>query len=217
MHNVTEKKNGVCYITGKKIDLNALELLYSAEFSESSDLDDFEVTGGDWRVEDGWLIGSINEDRGGLIYSNRSFDCDVIIDFEAMAIPPCDNDLNFTWHADGWNYEKNDASRGYIAGLGGWWLNRAGIEKYPDFKLYCSTGSYPLKSGKIYRITAGSIEGHCFIYADGELIVEVTDPEYKTLLPYGRVGFGTYASAIKFRNLKVYRAGFETVRFKYLG
>ena len=36
MHNVTEKKNGVCYITGKKIDLNALELLYSAEFSETT-------------------------------------------------------------------------------------------------------------------------------------------------------------------------------------
>lgn len=215
MHVSFLKEKNVYYITGSKFDLNKAELLYEPDFSSDDCLKDFEVSGGNWYTEEGWLVGEIKENRGGLIYTNRSFKDDVILDIYAQAVPPCDNDLNFSWHADGWNYEKQDASKGYIGGLGGWWLNRAGIEKYPECRLFSSTGVYPLESGKTYHIVAGSINGHCFIFADDELVIEVKDPSYETILDYGRVALGTYASKIRFKSFKVFKAEAEKTKFTY--
>ena len=46
-------------------------------------------------------------------------------------LSPCNNDLNFVLKAEGWDYERNDAARGFIGGLNGWYDKKAGFEKYP--------------------------------------------------------------------------------------
>jgi len=51
---------------------------------------------------------------------------------------------------------------------------------------------------------------------NGALVVEMIDPQPQTLDGCGRFGLGTYASAIRFTGLTVYRPFYEPTCFSYL-
>ena len=206
----------ILFADQKTIDLNQCEVLYNRPFSETSLQEDFEAASGHWYIDtDGWLTGIYRENGGGLIYSKKSYDCDTIMEFDAKTVPPCCNDLNFVFKTCGWDYAKNDADRGYIAGLGGWWADKTGIEKYPSCLPRALTPLFPLEAGKEYHIVAGSIDGHCFIFVDGQLIIEMTDPTPEDFADCGRIGFGTYASHIKYTNFTLYKAYYEYRELSY--
>ena len=178
------------------------EVLYETDFSHGELLRDFDIGRGDWEYSDGWLTGEWPHDGGALIYSKAEYFGDVLLDFEARTVPPCDNDLNFTFSAKGWDAERNTADVSYIGGLGGWWLGKVGLERYPGGKLNAMSSLHKLEAGRIYHIQTGRVDNRIFIFIDGELALECADPEP---LPYGKIGFGLYASKVQFRNLKVMR------------
>lgn len=190
-------------LMAKKVYPEKSELLYEADFTEELLKRDFEITGGNWSVgSDGYLYGSIDCDGGGLIYSYKHFMGDVIMDFYASTIAPCANDLNFTFCAKGWDYEKNDADVSYIAGLQGWWTGRTGIEKYPSLTHQAMTYFDGFVPGKEYHIQTGRVGKSCFICIDGKVVIELIDGD--PIVGFGRLGFGVYASKARYRNLKVY-------------
>lgn len=203
------------HIAQKNIYLEKSELLRRYDFTDENLREDFEVTGGEWKTLDGRLDALYERDGGALIYSKRRFDGDVILDFEAEAVPPCVNDVNFTWKAEGWDYGKSDALRGYVAGLGGWWDGKTGMEKYPTCRPWAATPLFKVESGRRYHITAGSIGEHCFIAVDGQVIIEMFDPSPETLDGAGRVGLGVYASHARFGPLSVYRPNWESAAQSY--
>ena len=192
------------YLLEKEIDLQKSKILYEDDFSETNLSKNWEIGRGEWYVNEGWLEGSYPENGGGLIYSKKSFDCNVLMDFEARTVPPSNHDLNFSWSSEGWNTKANDAGTGYIAGLGGWYENKTGIERYPECKIRSMTQAFQLQAGRTYHIQAGSINGRCFIFVDSQLIIEVDDPTPIGTSKCGKFGFGVYASHVQFRNLKVY-------------
>lgn len=87
----------------KKIDVieEKSQLLYSSEFTPELLQEEFKISAGKWAIEDGYLIGFMEEDGGGLIYSKKEFSGDVLLDFYAKTVKPYDNDLNFTFCAAG--------------------------------------------------------------------------------------------------------------------
>lgn len=191
MEHATPASERILHIKEKRICLDSSAVLYARPFDEQSLREDFEATGGQWRAEaDGWIVGETKRDGAGILYSRASYEGDILLDFIAQPVPPCCNDLNFAWKASGWNYEKDDADKGYIGGLGGWWLNRAGIEKYPGCVPFVSTSLYPLEAAKTYHIQVGSVGGHCFLFANGALVVEMIDPQPQTLDGCGPVRAG---------------------------
>lgn len=192
------------YLFGKEIDLENSKLLYHDDFSKADLSVNWEIAAGEWRVRDGWAEGSYPHNGGGLIYTKQSFGCDVLLDFEGRTVPPSNHDLNFSWCAAGWDYEADDAGIGYIAGLGGWYDNKTGIEHYPECEVKSLTQAFQLEAGRTYRIQAGSIGGHCFLFVDSRLIMEMHDPDPIDPSKHGRVGLGVYASHAQFRNVKVY-------------
>ena len=192
------------YLLEKEIDLQNSKILFEDDFSDINLSKNWDIGRGDWKVNEGWLEGSYPENGGGLIYSKQSFDCWVMMDFEARTVPPSCNDLNFSWNSEGWDAKANDAGVGYIAGIGGWYENKTGIERYPECDIRSMTQAFQLEAGKTYHVQAGSINGHCFIFANSKLIIEVDDPNPIDTSKYGKVGLGVYASRIQFRNLKVY-------------
>lgn len=203
----------IFYVHQKTIDLDTCPVLYDRPFSSAALVQDFEVASGSWSVDkDGWLTGLYRENAGGIIYSIGSWKGDIIMEFDAFSVPPCCNDLNWVIKTCGWNYDKNDADRGYIMGLGGWWLNKAGMEKYPTCQPCALTPFFSLEAGRKYHILAGCICGHCFFFVDGRLVIEMQDPAPQDFDDCGRIGFGTYASHIKFKNFRLYQARF-TKRF----
>ena len=202
-------------ITNKQIDLDRSEILYEKPFSKASLMEDFEISGGTWTVEEGWLTGLFRENAGALVYLKKEFPGDILLDFIGRTVPPCDNDLNFTFKTKGWDYEKNDADRGYIGGLGGWWDNKAGIEHYPQCTPWASTELLKLESGKEYHIQTGSIGDHCFLIVDGVIVTELYDPNAEEFKDCHRVGLGSYCSHVQFRDFKVIRPYWEKTSFVY--
>lgn len=199
----------------KEIDLDKSPLLLCGPEDNEELLRDWEYKNGQWSVENGVVTGLHGGNSGGILYSKNGFDCDVLLDFVAEAVAPCHNDLNFTWCSQGWDYEKDDAGISYIAGLGGWWENKVGIEQYPECTVRAATGNFKLESGKKYHVQAGSIDGHCFIFVDSILILELMDPTPIDKSRYNKVGMATYASHIRFENFTVRQIVWSKLQTSY--
>jgi hypothetical protein len=69
--------------------------------------------------------------------------------------------------------------------------------------------------GKLYHIVAGSIDGHCFIFANGELLLEAMDPDPIDHQRFTKVGLEAYCSHIKVRNFKIRQIHWKPVDMKY--
>ncbi len=180
-------------------------LLFHDDFSKNDLAERWEISGGDWTSGGGVCRGVFRGNAGGLIYTKQQFPGDVLLDFWGTIIPPCDNDLNFSFRTRGWDYEKGDAATGYIAGFNGWYTKRAGIERYPTCALQSLVGTFSIEAGREYHIQAGIVGNTCFIAADGQVVVTLSDPDPITEPDCNRVGLGTYCSQIEFRDFKVYR------------
>jgi hypothetical protein len=190
-------------IMEKEIDVINSEVLLDEHFTQESFEQNWQAASGDWWLENGWLTGRFRENGGGMLYSKSNFPGNIMLDFEGRTVPPCANDLNFVWNTEGWNAEKKDAGIGYIAGLSGWWEGKVGFEHYPECKFRAGTPLFSFEAGRTYHIQAGSIDGHCFIFVDGKLIIEGIDPDPIDSSIYSKVGLGTYCSYIQIRNFKV--------------
>lgn len=198
----------------RDVEVKQGELLFQEDFSEGWQ-DRWEISGGEWHAKDGILDGLFRGNAGGLIYSNEQIPGDIIMDFYGRMVSPCNNDLNFAFRAKGWDYEKGDADVSYIAGLNGWWKNRAGIENYPECKTFALNGSFVAESDRDYHIQAGIVGSYSFLAVDGELIVLLSDPDPIEQEGCFRIGLGTYCSHVQFRDLKVYRADSRVVELSY--
>jgi hypothetical protein len=134
----------------------------------------WKVYGGEWSVEDGWLIGKNRENCPGMIIARGDYRGNVLIDFEARTVPPCTHDIDFMGNGC-WDEALNKRGMAYVAGLQGWWEGKVGIEKSPEYKLNIATPLFDFEPGRTYRIQGGSIDGHCFVFVDGKIVLEVTD------------------------------------------
>lgn len=201
-------------IKEEDITVEKSELLYRTDFSGGNLEKDFEIAGGKWIAENGGVTGYMEEDGGGLIYSYKHYKGDVLLDFYGKIIPPYDNDLNFTFCADGWNYKKGLPKPGYVGGLQGWWIGKCGIEKYPlKNKVQALTKIKDFDASTEHHIQTGRAGNNLFLFVDGELVVEMLDK--KPISKYGRVGLGVYASKIFFRDFKVYKPFVEKFETSY--
>lgn len=190
------------------------EQLFADDFPTGPIEDRWEITGGEWTAKDGILTVFFRGNGGGLIYSRQQFPGDIMLDYYGQMVSPCDNDLNFTFRANGWDYVHNDASIGYIGGLNGWWNKHAGIEKYPGCHLQALSG-FHAESDREYHIQTGIIGSTCFLAVDGELVIALSDPDPISNPACNRVGLGTYCSMIRVRDFRVYRAVREKVNRIY--
>ncbi len=196
-------------------DISEGELLFADDFPTGDISDRWEISGGEWEAKDGILTGRFRGNGGGLIYSRDQFPGDIMLDFYGTMLAPCDNDLNFTFRADGWDYAKNDASIGYIGGLNGWWTKQAGIERYPGCGLHAMSGFRGVP-GREYHIQTGIIGNQCFLAVDDEVVVALGDPDPINDPKCNRVGLGTYCSQIAFRAFRVYRPKVTRVSRAYI-
>jgi hypothetical protein len=191
-------------ITSKRIDLAASPVLFDKHFDVANWLDHWQIRAPEWSVEGEWLTGRNPDNRPSMVTSRESYFGNVLLEFEARTVPPSTHDIDCMWNGS-WDETKNERGVAYVAGLQGWWEGKVGVERSPDYKLNASTPLFAFEPGRIYKMQAGSIDGHVFVFVDGRLLLEVTDPDPIDNTRHGLVGFEAYASMIQVRRPVVRR------------
>jgi len=157
---------------------------------------------GEWKLENGWLIGAEKGNNGGILFSRESYDCNVVFSFTAKTVLPATRDVNAVFCAH-WDTDIDYLGNAYVIGLNGWYEHKSGIERSPETGLRALTGAYTYTPGSEVRITTGIIDGHSFLYADDVLVSELIDPNY---ISGGHVGFSPYCTMLAIKDIEVRRA-----------
>ena len=207
-------------LVGKTIDLSQSTLLMEEDFS-SGKLDPSQwIAMGDasWTVKDGALEGVWNSDgilKHGQIFSQQTFQGDILMEFEAETVPPSDHDIIWWWNTQ-LNDDSNHWKSGYLGGLGGWWSNQVGMERIDgDEACMAMTPLFSLEPGKKYKFQTGSVDGALFLLIDGQVIMEFRDPDPLGTDAPSRIGFGVFQSHIRIGNLRVSKPEWETATTSY--
>ena len=198
----------------KEILVDRSPIVYSRPFDAECLAQDWQVRGGEWTVIDGWLTGRNPLNAPGMVTSRRGHYTDVMLDFTARTVPPSTHDIDWMWNGS-WDEAANERSVAYVAGLQGWWEGKVGIEKSPDYKLNVAAPLLGFEPGRAYHIQSGSVAGHVFVFVDGKLLLEVTDPEPIDSSRYGLIGFEAYASHIQVRDLAVHELVWQERDLEY--
>lgn len=188
----------------KEIDLDQSPVLYRAPISADTFTREWKVYSGEWWVEGEWLTGKNPGNFPGMVFLRGDFPGNVLVEFEARTVLPSTRDINVMWNGS-WDEVNNRRDVAYVAGLEGWWGGKVGIEKSPEYKLNAATPLFDFEPGRIYFIQVGSIDGHCFVFVDGQLALEVTDPDPIDAQKYTKIGFEAYCSYIQVRNVQIRR------------
>ncbi|MCC7300024.1 MAG: hypothetical protein IT583_02975 [Verrucomicrobia bacterium] len=170
-----------------------------------------------WEVDDGALVGRCANGslEHGQLFSAQTFAGDILLEFYAQTVLPSDHDIIWWWQTE-LTEDNTSWKRAYLGALGGWWSNRAGIERLDGEKeVMATTPLFKLEPGRKYKIHSGCIDGSSFIFVDGALIIEFKDPDPVDPGKALRIGFGVYRSTIRIEELTVYKPSWEAAPKSY--
>ncbi|MBQ3118914.1 MAG: hypothetical protein IJC10_04040 [Clostridia bacterium] len=205
-------------LLGKKIIADKSPVIF--KYSPSDDWQNYwDVMTGEWKHENGYLIGSEPGNFGGILMSKEKYEDDVMFSFTIGTVLPATRDVNAVFCAH-WNEKRDYIGESYVCGLNGWYEDKSGIEKILDSSkdggdqrgVYSTTAAYRYQPGTEVRMTAGSIQGHTFMVVDDVLISELIDP---TPIVGGHVGFSAYCTKLKIRDIEVRKIYWEEFIQKY--
>ena len=189
----------------KRLYPENMETLFSAEkFTEAIVRDSFDIKGGKWYVEDGWLVGENRNCTADMIVTKDKFFGDILVEFDAATVRPSTRDINVTIHGS-WDEEKNCRGVGYVFGLEGFWEGYVGFERSPDYNFLVLTDLLNFTPGETYHITVGNMANTFFLFVDGRLAFQITDPTPYDVNEHGLVGFEAFCTRVKYRNLSIKR------------
>jgi hypothetical protein len=200
-------------IMNKEIDLDKSAVLDDRLILGEHFDSKWNVHGGEWWVEKEWLTGK-NETGSAMLLSRGDYPGDVMLECEARTVLPSTHDIDLMWNAS-WDKEKNERGTAYVVGIQGWWEGKAGFEKSPEYRLAATTPLFNFHPGQIYQVLVGSIEGHCFLFLDGKLIIEMKDPDPIDSQKHAKIGLEVYSSHIQIRNLKVRQIAWRSMESSY--
>ncbi len=189
-------------IMRKCIELDDSPVLYDRPFSHESLAEDWEVHHAEWRCEDGAIFGRNPQPAPGVIVCRRPFPGNVLVECRARTVLPSRHDIDVMWNMS-WDEEADRRGAAYVAGVQGWWEGKVGIEKSPEYRLVAAAPCPWFEPGRDYFIQAGSVDGHCFLFVDGVLRLEMLDPDPIDSERHNRIGFEAYQSMIRVSDLVV--------------
>ncbi len=198
-------------LLGKRIIVDNCEKVFEYQ-GETNWQDFFDIKAGSWRYENGYLIGKELENKGGILYTKKYFDYDIMLTFKVASVIPATRDLNAVWCSH-WDKKTDYLGDSYVCGLNGWYDGLSGIERSGNLGFYTSTSLYKYIPGTEVEITCGSISGHCFMLVDGVLVTEVFDNHP---LVGGYAGFSPYCTELKIRDVVIHKISYEERHQVYL-
>lgn len=189
-------------LMGKQIDLARSTILYNQPLTVEHFARDWQVRNAEWHVREGFLYGRNPLPAPGVVLSRAAYPGNVLIEFYAKTVLPSTHDIDVMWNLS-WDESTNTRGVAYVAGIQGWWEGKVGIEKSPHYRLIAAAPCTWFEAGREYFIQAGSIDGHCFVFVDGILRLEMLDPDPIDSSLHNRIGFEAYQSMVRIGGLCV--------------
>lgn len=201
-------------ILQKRILVDASPVLYDRPLTPESFLEDWEVHNAHWEAHDNAFWGMNPHPAPGVIFTRRGFPGNVLVECTARVLLPSTHDIDVMWNMS-WDTGKNQRGPAYVAGLQGWWEGKVGIEKSPEYQLIATAPCPWFEPEHDYHIQAGSVDGHCFLFVDGVLRLELLDPHPIDSSIHNRIGFEAYQSMICVRDISVRQIVWEPRPLSY--
>lgn len=197
-------------LLGKKILTDCSPLLFHYDPDENWEKY-WKVMAGEWKYENGYLIGAERGNKGGILFSRESYSQNVMLSFTVATVLPATRDLNAVYCAH-WDETIDYLGESYVCGLNGWYEHKSGIERNPSSKLYTTTSLYQYIPGSEVRMQVGAINGHNFMLVDGVLVSELIDPNP---IKGGHVGFSPYSTKLKIKDIDIHEIAWEEFPQEY--
>ena len=205
--NKENNTNKDILLLGKKIVINKSEIVFNFNAETMDYKEHFDVKAGNWIQENGYLIGTELGNQGGIIYTNKCFDYDILVTINMGTVLPATRDVNAVWHSH-WDQNIDYLGDSYVCGVNGWYENKSGIERSGSHGFYTSTSLYKYKRGEDIKLQFGSIGSFVFMLVNNELITEMDDP-YP--LKDGYVGISPYCTKLKVKSVEVRKLTKESI------
>ena len=197
------------------VDLKNSKLLKSIDdFDDKIFEENFIVKSGEWKTEDGWVVGKNPKMCPGMIISKEDFFGNVMLELTVQMVPPATHDVNVMINGE-WDEKKDERGLAYVAGMEAFWHGNVGFEKSPEYKLTAATPLFNFDPEKEYNFKMGNVDGKVFVLVDDKLCLEISDPDPIDSSKYGKIGFEAYSSWWKFKNVRVYGLKYEKIEEYY--
>lgn len=195
------------HLLGKKVIIDKSPVLFS--YKPGEDWKDFWcVKSGNWRYEDGYIIGDEPENKGGILFSKEFYKDNVMLTFVGKTVLPATRDLNAVF-CSRWDENTDYLGTSYVCGLNGWYENKSGIERNEvgcESYLYSTTSAFKYEPGTEVEMTFGAIDGHCFMVVDDLLVTELIDPDP---IKGGHIGFSAYCTKLAIKDITIRKIFWE--------
>ena len=173
------------------------------DFERSQLGQNYEKTGGNWRIENGQL--RVQGARNHPLWLLRTLPSEVRIEFDARSESP-EGDIKVEVFGDGTSHaevERYEATS-YVIIFGGWNNSRnvlARMDEHGDDRVL----GRPLEvePGRTYHFVIERVGGTLSVWVDGRLLVEMDDPQPLRGRGHDHFGFNNWQSQLWFDNLKI--------------
>ena len=163
----------------------------------------YQKTGGNWRIRDGEL--HVKGARNHPLWLLRTLPPDVRVEFDARSESP-EGDIKVEVFGDGASYAKEDSysATSYVVIFGGWDNSRnvlARMDEHGDDRVVGEARK--VEPGATYRFRIERIGGTLKVWVDGDILLQMDDPEPLRGRGHDHFGFNNWQSDLWFDNLNV--------------
>ena len=114
-------QEGTLHLAGVDVFLNDGETIYEcSEFTEKGLSEDYDIKGGTWYVEDGWVVGKNPNCCPGMLVSKKDYCGHVLLEVTVKMVSPSTHDINIMINGS-WDEKKNRRDLAYVTGLEAFW------------------------------------------------------------------------------------------------
>ena len=100
-------QEGTLHLAGVDVFLNDGETIYEcSEFTEKGLSEDYDIKGGTWYVEDGWVVGKNPNCCPGMLVSKKDYCGHVLLEVTVKMVSPSTHDINIMINGS-WDEKTN--------------------------------------------------------------------------------------------------------------
>lgn len=175
-------------------------LVFEDSFERSEIGDNYEIQGGDWRIENGKLRCATAKNRN-LVLRSVDLPQNGIVELTMKSRSDA-VDVKFNLWGDGKIHDHGD---GYTFILGGWNNRISVISKLHEHEKKRSEKKEKLEKEKLYKIKVERSLSKIKWFVNGELFLEYNDETpLKVSEGYSKLSFANWKSDVEFDDLKIY-------------